>query len=141
MATNRGDRWFFVFGFEKNERDNIAARELQALQAIATFGAYIYPRSEATEKRSMYAELLKDVVDFHDDLVRNIKGIRASQNLFDDLSDDPAGQALAAAAESAHRIPSEAPLITRPGSVLPYLSHESHAGPRARRAYARTKVA
>jgi hypothetical protein len=35
VATNRGDRWFFVFGFEKNERDNIAARELQALQAIA----------------------------------------------------------------------------------------------------------
>ncbi len=61
----------------------------------------------------MYAQLLKHVVDFHDDLVRNIKGIRASQNLFDDLSDDPAEQALAAAAESAHRIPSEAPLITR----------------------------
>jgi hypothetical protein len=35
VATNRGDRWFFVFGFEKNERDNISARELQALQAIA----------------------------------------------------------------------------------------------------------
>jgi hypothetical protein len=35
VATNRGDRWFFLFGFEKNERDNITARELQALQAIA----------------------------------------------------------------------------------------------------------
>ena len=35
VATNRGGRWFFVFGFEKNERDNISARELQALQAIA----------------------------------------------------------------------------------------------------------
>jgi hypothetical protein len=35
VATNRGDRWFFVFGFEKNERDNISARELLALQAIA----------------------------------------------------------------------------------------------------------
>lgn len=35
VATNRGDRWFFVFGFEKNERDNISARELMALQAIA----------------------------------------------------------------------------------------------------------
>ena len=43
----------------------------------------------------MYADLLKDVVDFHDDLVRNIKGIRASQHLFDDLSDDPEEQALA----------------------------------------------
>jgi len=35
VATNRGDRWFFVFGFGKNERDNISVRELQALQAIA----------------------------------------------------------------------------------------------------------
>ena len=61
----------------------------------------------------MYADLLKDVVDFHDDLVRNIKGIRASQHLFDDLSDDPEEQALAVAAESAGRITSEAPLITR----------------------------
>lgn len=35
VATNRGDRWFFVFGFEKNERASIAAGELEALQAIA----------------------------------------------------------------------------------------------------------
>lgn len=35
VATNRGDRWFFVFGFEKNERANISAGELEALQAIA----------------------------------------------------------------------------------------------------------
>jgi RES domain len=61
----------------------------------------------------MYANLLKDVVDFHGDLVRNIKGVRASQQLFDDLSDAPEAQALAVAAESADRIPSETPLITR----------------------------
>jgi len=24
LATNRNDKWFFVFGFEKNERDNIS---------------------------------------------------------------------------------------------------------------------
>ena len=35
VATNRGDRWFFVFGFEKNERANISAGELEALQTIA----------------------------------------------------------------------------------------------------------
>ena len=62
----------------------------------------------------MHADLLKKVVDFHGDLVRNIKGIRASQNLFDDLSDDPEEQAVAVAAESAGRIPSAVPLITRP---------------------------
>jgi len=71
----------------------------------------------------MYADLLKDVVDFHDDVVRNIKGIRASQHLFDDLSDDREDQALAVAAESAGRIPSEAPLLTRPldyGAVVTF---------------------
>ncbi len=35
VATNRSSRWFFVFGFEKNERANDTARELEALQAIA----------------------------------------------------------------------------------------------------------
>ena len=35
VATNRGGRWFFLFGFEKNERDNIGPRELDALQSIA----------------------------------------------------------------------------------------------------------
>lgn len=35
VATNKGDRWFFVFGFEKNERTNITDDELGALQDIA----------------------------------------------------------------------------------------------------------
>lgn len=35
IATNKGDRWFFVFGFEKNERANIADDELEALQEVA----------------------------------------------------------------------------------------------------------
>ncbi len=35
VATNKGDRWFFVFGFEKNERANISTEEKEALQAIA----------------------------------------------------------------------------------------------------------
>jgi hypothetical protein len=71
----------------------------------------------------MYAQILKDVVDFHGNLVRNIKGVRASQHVFDDLSDDPAEQALAAAAESAGRVPSAAPLVTRAfdyGTVLTF---------------------
>ena len=36
IATNKADRWFFVFGFEKNERANINDKELEALQATAT---------------------------------------------------------------------------------------------------------
>jgi len=35
VATNKGDLWFFVYGFEKNERTNISAEEKEALQTIA----------------------------------------------------------------------------------------------------------
>lgn len=35
IATNRDSRWFFVFGFEKNERANVSTKELEALQAVA----------------------------------------------------------------------------------------------------------
>lgn len=35
VATKKGGRWFFVHGFEKNERANISAKELEALQNIA----------------------------------------------------------------------------------------------------------
>lgn len=36
VATNKDNRWFFVFGFEKNERANITKKELEALQSLAT---------------------------------------------------------------------------------------------------------
>jgi hypothetical protein len=35
VASNKGNRWFFVFGFEKNDRANISADELEALQGLA----------------------------------------------------------------------------------------------------------
>jgi len=35
VATNKGSRWFFVFGFEKNERTNISTKEVEAMQRIA----------------------------------------------------------------------------------------------------------
>ena len=35
VATNKGSRWFFVFGFEKNDRANISSDELEALQSVA----------------------------------------------------------------------------------------------------------
>ncbi len=35
VATNRRDRWFFLFGFEKNERANITVEELEALKGLA----------------------------------------------------------------------------------------------------------
>jgi hypothetical protein len=36
VATNSLDRWFFVFGFEKNDQDNIGAKELSALKTLAS---------------------------------------------------------------------------------------------------------
>lgn len=35
LATNFNDRWFFVFGFEKNERVNITKKELVALKLLS----------------------------------------------------------------------------------------------------------
>ncbi len=36
VATNKGDRWIFVFGFSKNERGNINKQEEEALKKLAT---------------------------------------------------------------------------------------------------------
>jgi hypothetical protein len=35
LATNKQDRWFFVFGFEKNEQANVSPKEFAALQLYA----------------------------------------------------------------------------------------------------------
>lgn len=35
IASNLGSKWFFVYGFEKNERANIAINELEALQELS----------------------------------------------------------------------------------------------------------
>ena len=35
VATNKGNKWFFVYGFEKNDRANITDDELEALKDIA----------------------------------------------------------------------------------------------------------
>lgn len=35
VATRRASRWFFVFGFEKNEKANVTSTELEALQWLA----------------------------------------------------------------------------------------------------------
>ena len=35
VATHKGDRWVFVFGFPKNERSNIGKDETEALKKLA----------------------------------------------------------------------------------------------------------
>jgi hypothetical protein len=71
----------------------------------------------------VFEHLLHTVADYRGDLVRNIKGIRVSQDLFDDLARDATDREVAIAAEGATRISSVAPLITRPfdyGTVITY---------------------
>ena|SRR2546428_9640892 len=34
LATNKNEKWFFIYGFAKNERDNIARQELRALKFL-----------------------------------------------------------------------------------------------------------
>ena len=80
-------------------------------------------------RASAFADLVAANVDFHDDLVRNIPGIRTSQHLFDDLSGDPADWDVAIAAEALQRPPTDAALITRPfdyGTVISYNFDSAH---------------
>lgn len=35
LATNKNDKWFCVYGFAKNERDNIEHQEMLALKRLA----------------------------------------------------------------------------------------------------------
>ena len=35
VATNRGDRWIFVFGFSKSDRGNINKQEEEALKKLS----------------------------------------------------------------------------------------------------------
>jgi len=77
----------------------------------------------------MQADLFDTNVDFHDDLVRNIPGIRESQDLFDDLSIDRRDWDIAIAVEGADRVPTGSALITRPfdyGTVISYSFDSSH---------------
>lgn len=47
VATNRCDRWFFLYGFEKNERANIDKDEIKALRELA--GQYLALDDEQIE--------------------------------------------------------------------------------------------
>jgi hypothetical protein len=62
LATNKDSLWFFVFGFEKNERDNISLRELAALKAIA---ADLLKLSSAELDSQVDCEALQEIC--HDD--------------------------------------------------------------------------
>lgn len=61
LATNKGDRWFFVFGFEKNDRANISVQELRALQLLAVDLLRLSVTSlDACVKRAEFQEICRD---------------------------------------------------------------------------------
>lgn len=62
LATNRGSRWFFVFDFEKNQRANIDAGELDALQDIA---GDLLKRTNAELDRAVAEETLQEICREH----------------------------------------------------------------------------
>lgn len=69
VATNRGSRWVFVFGFPKNERSNIDKDETEALKKLAlhllslTAGAVI--------KALSAGELMEVNCDAQDEVARS----------------------------------------------------------------------
>ena len=62
LATNKGSRWFFVFGFEKNERANVSPRELEALKALA---ADLLKLSSAELDSQVDSEALQEICHDH----------------------------------------------------------------------------
>jgi hypothetical protein len=57
IATNHGDRWFFVFGFPKNERSNIDKDEEEALKKLASELLSLTP--ENLEKETLKNKLIE----------------------------------------------------------------------------------
>lgn len=78
---------------------------------------------------SAFAPLCDRTVAFSGDLVRNIKGIRTSQDLFDDLSPRPDDWAVAMTLEGETGTPGTSAVITRPfdyGTLIAYSFDPSH---------------
>lgn len=52
VATNKGNRWIFVFGFSKNVRSNIDADELEALKKLAAHLLSLTPQALSKAQRA-----------------------------------------------------------------------------------------
>jgi hypothetical protein len=52
VATNKGNQWFFVFGFPKNERSTIDKKEEEALKKLASHLLALTPQDVENAKRA-----------------------------------------------------------------------------------------
>jgi hypothetical protein len=60
LATNQENKWFFVYGFAKNERDNIAHQELLALKLLAK---HLLALSLQAIRTALHEGALKEIAD------------------------------------------------------------------------------
>ena len=66
VATNKGARWVFVFGFLKNERSNVDKDEEQALKTLAAHLMSL--TTQALDKAQRAGELIKVDCDAQDEI-------------------------------------------------------------------------
>jgi hypothetical protein len=66
VATNKGNRWVFVFGFPKNERSNIDKDETEALKKLAAHLLSLTP--QALAKAQSAGELMEVDCDAKDQI-------------------------------------------------------------------------
>ncbi|MBW4620427.1 MAG: type II toxin-antitoxin system RelE/ParE family toxin [Cyanosarcina radialis HA8281-LM2] len=66
VATNKGSRWIFVYGFAKNERSNIDKDEEEALKKLAS--ELLSLTLEAIEKAKSAGELIEVNYDASDQI-------------------------------------------------------------------------
>lgn len=64
VATNRGNRWVFVYGFPKNERSNIDKDEAEALKKLA--GHLLSLTAQAVANATQAGELIEVDCDAED---------------------------------------------------------------------------
>jgi hypothetical protein len=64
VATNKGNRWVFVYGFPKNERSNIDKDETDALKKLATH--LLSLTTQAVTKAKQAGELIEVDCDAKD---------------------------------------------------------------------------
>lgn len=64
VATNKGSKWFFVFGFPKNVRSNIDKDEEEGLKKLASHLLSLSPPDQVTAQRA--GELMEVNCDAQD---------------------------------------------------------------------------
>jgi hypothetical protein len=68
VSTNQKNRWFFLFGFEKNDRSNVTSNELEGLKELAQDWL---SRSEIELEIAVKENILEEVL--HEQKTKNQK--------------------------------------------------------------------